>query len=82
MFMKSRTSQYITVSLVYLQYSVIMSKHYTKYMIFFSYRNMFSKKDVEKFLNNCGEGNLDEVNNALSKYPNIIHGKNKWGRSI
>ena len=43
---------------------------------------MYSKKDVKKFLKNCEEGNLDEVNNALSKYPAIIHEKDKWGKSI
>ena len=40
---------------------------------------MYSKKDVEKFLKNCDEGNLDEVNNALSKYPAIINERNWLG---
>ena len=43
---------------------------------------MHSKEDVDEFLKNCEEGNLDEVNKALSKYPDIIHEKDKWGKSI
>ena len=43
---------------------------------------MYSEEDVDEFLENCYEGNLDEVNKALSKYPTIIHEKTKNGKSI
>ena len=40
---------------------------------------MYSEEDVKEFLVNCYEGNLDEVNNALSKYPAIINERNWLG---
>ena len=43
---------------------------------------MHSKEDVDEFFKNCEEGNLDEVNKALSKYPAIIHAKGNYGKSI
>ncbi len=40
---------------------------------------MNSKEELDEFHNNCAEGNLDEVKNALSKHPSLITEKGKLG---
>ncbi len=43
---------------------------------------MFSKDEVEEFHKNCREGNLDEIENILSKHPSLLNEEGYQGKSI